>query len=59
MVPEGAYEGRILAVRATQKHALSRDDVLGKKELAGTNGRTPTPNLDQVRAWLYVDNYGA
>jgi len=43
MVPEGAYEGRILSVRA-----------------AGTADapRSATPNLDQVRAWLYADNYG-
>lgn len=41
MVPEGAYEGRILSVRAAEPAAP----------------RSATPNLDQVRAWLYADNH--
>lgn len=39
MVPEGAYEGRVLAVRSA---AVTVDTAV----------RVPTPNLDEVLAWM-------
>jgi HK97 family phage prohead protease len=47
MVPEPAYEGsRVLAVRAAVASAAE-----------GQQAQLPTPNLDQVRAWLLEEQF--
>ena len=44
MVPEGAYEGRVLDVRSVH-------------DVAQPATRSPTPNLDQVRLWMLQDRH--
>jgi phage head maturation protease len=44
MVPEGAYEGRVLSVRSVAA--------------AAAGPRVPTPNLDEVLAWMAVVDAG-
>jgi phage head maturation protease len=58
MVPEGAYEGRVLDVRSAGVFANAiGNTVQDLGALAGT-ARVPTPNLDQVRLWLLQDRRG-